>query len=333
MTRHAAQTAFLNTTDWAGSDAQLVAGDASNRKYLRLTDANGRTAILMDAPPDKGEDVRPFVRIADYLRATGLSAPEVFAADINQGFLLIEDLGDALFADLMAKTPERQELLYRASIDALSHLHRADPLDLPLCDAGWMETMNALIFEWYAPNTLADQRGMFHTAFRPLAQRVQDAPRVVILRDYHAQNLLWLPGRQGVAAVGQLDFQDALLGHPAYDLVSILQDARRDVPPEIEAAMLDHYLSTSNMDRASFLTAYAVLGVQRNLCILGIFARLCKRDAKPQYIDLIPRVWDYVQRDLAHPELAGLAQICSDILPIPTPDYLEELRAECPSSP
>lgn len=333
MTRTAEISAFLSQTDWADVPFELVAGDASNRKYLRLTRPEGSTAILMDAPPSKGEDVHPFVQIAQYLNDIGLSAPQIYAQDTDQGFLIIEDLGDALFADLMAADPDLERPLYRASIDALLRLHAADPLDLPTCDPAWIERMNALIFDWYAVGTDAEAIQSFHDSFKPLAKQVDAEEKVVILRDYHAQNLLWLPHREGAAAVGQLDFQDALLGHPAYDLVSILQDARRDVKPTVEAEMIDYYLKQSDRPRDAFLAAYAILGAQRNLCILGIFVRLCKRDGKPHYVDLIPRVWDYVLRDLAHPVLAPVAEVLRPALPYPSPSFLKELKAACPTSP
>lgn len=331
MNRSEEMTAFLATTDWADAAQILVAGDASNRKYTRLTRADGTTAILMDAPPDKGEDVRPFVRIAGYLTDTGLSAPLVFSQDAEKGFLIIEDLGDALFADLMAKDAAYERPLYRAATHALIQLHNAPVLDLPLCDPAWLEKMNALVFDWYAPSTETVSVTHFSDVFRSLAGRLEQVKKVVILRDYHAQNLLWLPARTGVAAVGQLDFQDALLGHPAYDLVSILQDARRDVDPMIEAEMIDLYLTEATFDRDTFLAAYAILGAQRNLAILGIFARLCKRDGKSDYIDLIPRVWGYVQRNLAHPALHPLAETLD--LPEPTPAYLQTLKDACLTSP
>ncbi|MDF1727438.1 MAG: phosphotransferase [Sulfitobacter sp.] len=331
--RETACAAFLQRTAWAGASRQLVAGDASNRRYDRLTRPDGSTAILMDAPPEKGEDVRPFVKLAHHLRKAGLSAPEVMEKDTNAGFLIIEDLGDDLFATLMARDPNLELPLYEAATDALIHLHSAPLPDLPPCDADWMERMNLLIFDWYSPETSAENRAAFHATFRPLAESVAAGPQVVILRDYHAQNLLWLPDRKGVARVGQLDFQDALLGHPAYDLVSILQDARRDVPEPIERAMIDQYLNATGSDRATFLRAYAILGAQRNLCILGIFARLCLRDGKGHYLPLIPRVWEYVQRDLSHPALQDLAALLRPILPEPTPDFLEDLKARCASFP
>lgn len=324
MTRTEQMNAFVATTNWAGSAQVLVAGDASNRKYLRLTNPDGSTAILMDAPPEKGEDVRPFLRIASYLLENGLSAPQIYAQDIETGFLIIEDLGDALFADLMAEDAANERPLYRAATQALVHLSNAPTIDLPLCDPAWLEKMNALIFDWYAPGTDPESVQAFHTAFRPLAELLERSEKVVILRDYHAQNLLWLPDRDGVAAVGQLDFQDALLGHPAYDLVSILQDARRDVVPAIEAEMIEEYLTATGLPREDFLAAYAILGAQRNLCILGIFSRLCRRDGKPHYVDLIPRVWGYVRRNLEHPALAPLAAALD--LPEPTPAFLKSLK-------
>tara|TARA_R110002110_G_scaffold258495_9_gene474315 strand:- start:594 stop:1610 length:1017 start_codon:yes stop_codon:yes gene_type:complete len=334
MTARAEQIeTFLASTEWAQSARQLVAGDASNRRYDRLTRADRHTAILMDAPPDKGEDVRPFIRIANYLTDSGLSAPKIYAQDEVNGLLIIEDLGDDLFATLMQDDPSVEVPLYRAAVDALIQLHDTGPLDLPLCDSDWFRTMNALIFDWYATGTPDDQVAAFHDAFAPLATRLDTDSKVVILRDYHAQNLLWLPDRNGVARVGQLDFQDALLGHPAYDLVSILQDARRDVDPRIEATMIDRYLSGTGADREPFMAAYAILGAQRNLCILGIFARLCQRDGKPHYVDLIPRVWAYVQRDLAHPALTDVAAVLAPILPRPTKEFLESMKARCATSP
>lgn len=316
---------FLSENAWNPEHRIRIAGDASNRAYDRLTRPDGTTAILMDAPPDTGEDVRPFIRLAAYLRQCGLSAPAVMAADETVGFLLLEDLGDALFATLMQDDPSLQQPLYKASVDVLIALHRADPLPLPDCDAAWLTEMTAPLFEWYLPEAGAEIRTAFLTAFHPFADQIAAAPRVTILRDYHAQNLLWLPGRADVARVGILDFQDALAGHRAYDLVSILQDARRDVTAEIEAEMQDYYLSKSPVDPADFRRSYAVLGVQRNLRILGIFARLAKRDGKPSYVDLVPRVWNYVKRNLAHPDLVPLARAL-DAIPEPTPAFLEQLK-------
>ncbi|QFT58284.1 Phosphotransferase enzyme family protein [Sulfitobacter sp. THAF37] len=317
---------FLASCGWQDSSRVRIAGDASNRAYDRLTRAEGGTAILMDAPPETGEDTRPFVHVAAHLRRIGLSAPEVLAADESTGFLLLEDLGDGLFARLMQQDPTTETPLYRAAVDVLIALHAADILPLPPCDADWLIDMTDPFFEWYLHREDATDRAAFHAAFRPCAELVAAAPRVTILRDYHAQNLLWLPDRHGVARVGLLDFQDALSGHRAYDLVSVLQDARRDVSPETKTEMLEYYLSRTHVDEAEFRRDYAALGLQRNLRILGIFARLAKRDGKPSYVDLVPRVWEYVKRNLAHPDLAPVARALA-ALPDPTPDFLEQLKA------
>ena len=325
--------AFITLSGWGQSDATLLAGDASNRRYDRLTFPNGKTAILMDAPPNRGEDVRPFVRIAEYLNRIGLSAPKILARDLTNGFLLIEDLGDDLFARMMKDDPDCQQMLYRAATDVLNRLHAADPLTLPQCDATWLTDMTAPVFEWYLDGETDAVISGFQRVFFPMAAQLDATKRVVILRDYHAENLLWLRERIGTKQVGLLDFQDALLGHPAYDLVSILQDARRDVAPDLEAEMIAHYLNKTDINAPAFHTAYALLGAQRNLRILGIFARLCLRDGKPHYIDLIPRVWGYVMRNLAHPALAPLAEFIDTTLPRPTPDHLEHLKSQCATTP
>ena len=322
---------FLADAGWALARRDLLAGDASNRRYDRLTKPDGNTAVLMDAPAEKGEDVRPFIRIANWLRTQGASAPEVYAEDIDNGFLLIEDLGDDLFARLMIQTPAMTHALYTSATDCLLHLHKAPPPDLPLCDADWLTGAAQMVFDWYAPDS--DAAAEFNALFTPLARILDSAPRVIILRDYHAENLLWLPERSGSARVGLLDFQDALQGHPAYDLVSILQDARRDVASAVEAEMIAHYIQHSGQDGTAFRSAYALLGLQRNLRILGIFARLCLRDGKAHYVDFIPRVWEYVQRNLDDPALEPLAKVLHAALPTPTPDFLEDLKARCATPP
>lgn len=321
---------FLNEQGWQDASQRHLAGDASNRSYKRLRRPDDTTAILMDAPPTTGEDTRPFLHVARYLEALGLSPPEILAADVENGFLLLEDLGDALFARLMAADPNQQPSLYQAAVDVLLHLHQSPPLDLPVCDTDWLVDMTAPAFEFYAPDAGPE---VFLNHLRAQTRTFDVMPRVVILRDYHAENLIWIPARTGTERVGLLDFQDALLGHPAYDLVSVLQDARRDVSTEIEETMIKHYLSNTRCDPVAFRTAYAVIGVQRNLRILGIFARLCLRDAKPHYLDFVPRVWGYLQRDLAHPALGDLASALAPLLPEPSPQFLAKLRRQCPTSP
>ena len=328
--RKAAALAFLADIGWKDAKRTLIAGDASNRRYDRICNADGSIAILMDAPPERGENVRPFVRVAQYLNANGLSAPEILAEDTEQGFLLIEDLGDALFARLMEKaSPEQTRELYGAAVDVLIYLRKAPPLSLEVCDANWLIEMTDIVFEWYERTGNTATRAAFEEIFRPMATQLDAVQKGVILRDYHAENLIWLPDRDGVAKVGLLDFQDALLGHPAYDLVSILQDARRDVPQEIENAMIAYYLEATHMQPEGFRSAYALLGTQRNLRILGIFARLCLRDGKAHYVDFIPRVWRYLNRNLEVPALAPLREFVLSELPEPTPSFLEKLKSQC----
>ncbi len=336
--RDAAARDFVAKTDWAGAQIAPLAGDASNRRYLRLTDtATNATAVLMDAPPERGEDTAPFVAIAGYLTALGLSAPRILAADTKAGFLLIEDLGDALYARLIPTTPGLEPTLYEAATDVLIALHsHAPPAGLATYDAPLMADLAALAYDWYlahagSPDDSA--RAMFRdTMERALRADASEAP-VLIQRDYHAENLLWLPDRDGIARVGLLDFQDAMRGHPAYDLVSLLQDARRDVPPRIAAQMIRHYTDRTRADATAFDRVYHVLGAQRNLRILGVFARLCLRDGKPHYLDLIPRVWNHLMHDLDHPALNEVAPLVRAVLPAPTPEILNLLRAKCASVP
>ncbi|WP_299650825.1 aminoglycoside phosphotransferase family protein [uncultured Tateyamaria sp.] len=330
------KTSFLQHTGWDGAHRVLVAGDASNRKYERLTQA-AQTRILMDAPPEKGEDVRPFVNITSYLRKAGLSAPEVHAQDDANGFLLIEDLGDDLFARVIEQDPTREMPLYEAAVDVLLDLHQAPPPDLPRYDADVMTEAASLAFDWYqrgvrgSVNTNA--RNAFGTAMRAALQPLDAAPAVLIQRDYHAENLIWLPDRSGARRVGLLDYQDAMLGHPAYDLVSVLQDARRDVSPSVQSAMMDRYIAGSGTNDSAFRDAYALLGLQRNLRILGVFARLSLSYGKPHYVDLIPRVWHHIETNLGHPAAAHIAPLIRAELPDPTPTILQSLKNQCQTIP
>lgn len=330
--RRAAMADFLATTDWHAAEARSLAGDASNRRYLRLHRPDGARAVLMDAPPDKGEDTRPFTRIARYLTGLGLSAPAILAEDATGGFLILEDLGDALFARVLERRPDEEMRLYIAATDVLVALHHhAPPADLPPYAPQLMADMAALSFDWYLKGATGEDsaaRAAFHTTMHDLLQLHAPEQDVLIQRDYHAENLLWLPERSGVARVGLLDFQDARAGHPAYDLVSLLQDARRDVPAGVEMQMIDRYIAATGADDHGFRTAYTVLGVQRNLRILGVFARLSLEYGKPHYVDLIPRVWAHMISGLEHPALAPVADMIRAALPAPTPDNLDRLRPQ-----
>ncbi len=334
--RAALATSFLTGTDWAGIAPVMLAGDASNRKYFRLHRAGGGTAVLMDADPAKGEDVRPFVRVARHLSALGLSAPQVYAADEVSGFLLLEDLGDALFARVIPGAPDLEQTLYTNATDALITLHAHPPApDLKPYDTATMTRMAALAWTWYRRGALGDDTGIdpFMAQCASLLDQIAPRAPVMILRDYHAENLIWLPDRAGAARTGLLDFQDAMTGHPAYDLVSMLQDARRDVGSDIERATIAHYVTRTGQDAAAFDRAYHLLGAQRNLRILGVFARLSLHYAKPHYVDLIPRVWGHLDRCLSHPALAPIAACIRADLPVPTPALLQRLKDLCGTVP
>jgi len=328
LDRAARARAFLDTTDWRAAEVRPLAGDASNRKYQRLH-LGDRSAVLMDAAPELGEDVRPFVAVAQWLATLGLSSPRILAEDMGQGFLLIEDLGDDLYARVVARDAALEPPLYEAAVDVLLRLHDAPPIaGLTAYDPKVMTPLAALSYDWYLGESQgADpaRREAFCAEIEPVLAEFTECS-VTILRDYHAENLLWLPDRDGAARVGLLDFQDAMTGDPAYDLVSLLMDARRDVSPEVEDAMIGHYAQAGGMDRAAFETRYHVAGAQRNLRILGVFARLSRRDGKRHYVDLIPRVWGHLMRNLDHPALAGVAAKVKTDLPPPDDAVLERLR-------
>lgn len=320
--------AFLAGTDWASATRKPLSGDASNRRYERLF-LGDETAVLMDAPPDRGEDVRPFVSIASYLSGLGFSAPTILASDEEAGFLLLEDLGDDLYARVLERGEADEHQIYAAAVDLLADLHEAAPPKVESYTPGLMADLATLAFTKYRAGiegSAGDEAAIFTERFERLLADHASSPQVLILRDYHAENLLWLPDRPGVARVGLLDFQDAMLGHPAYDLVSLLQDARRDVPAAIEAAMIERYLDRTGTDQHPFRTAYALLGVQRNLRILGVFARLGTEYGKPYYVDLIPRVWAHMIRSLEHPVLSPVADLLRNALPAPEPSALARLR-------
>ena len=301
----AAAPAFLAAHGWDKAEIRPLAGDASFRRYFRVF-RDGRTAVLMDAPPEH-EDIGPFLNVAHHLLERGFLPPRPLAVDRERGLLLLEDFGDDRVAPLLQREPEREGELYREAVDILARLaSKPAPGDLAPYDDAAMSREVGLFTEWYAPalGLEVEQESYlasWRQAWADLLPVVEDNP-VLVLRDYHADNLMVLEGR---SELGLIDFQDALAGHPAYDLVSLLQDARRDVDPKLEAEMLDHYATRANVaDRALFRAHYEILGAQRNTKILGIFTRLWKRDGKPHYLSFQPRVWNYLERNLAHPALA-----------------------------
>lgn len=335
--------AFLDAMpEWRHCQFAYLQGDASTRAYARLHGPAG-TAILMDAPrqPDGppvrdgkpysqiahlAEDMRPFSAIADALRAAGLSAPEILAQNLASGLLLIEDLGDRVYGAELQRGAAQAEL-WRAAVDVLLQLRGVPvPARLPLRDGttytlprrdrAAFEIEIDLVLDWYWPAVKGapaspQVRAEFAALWRPVIDRLLALPGGWFLRDYHSPNILWLPERPGVARVGVIDFQDALNEHSAFDLVSLLQDARVTVPPELEQDLIIHYCGEAarrepGFDRDGFMTAYADFGAQRNARLVGLWVRLLKRDGKPQYLQHLPRTWGYLDRNLSQPHLAQL---------------------------
>ncbi|WP_430625033.1 aminoglycoside phosphotransferase family protein [Rhizorhabdus histidinilytica] len=291
--------AFLDRAGWGGGDIRPLAGDASFRRYFRVH-RDGDSAVLMDAPPEH-EDSRPFLAVAEHLAAIGFRAPRVLARDLEAGLILLEDFGDDRMKEAIEADPAAETPIYAQAIDLLADLHGHAAGPLPPYDMAVYQREAGLFPEWYMPavGLDADAEGCatsWAAAWDAVLAPIAADRSVSVLRDYHAENIMLL----GDGSLGLLDFQDALAGHPAYDLVSLLQDARRDVPPDVEAAMIARYAARRPFDEA----AYALLGAQRNAKILGIFTRLWKRDGKPRYLAFQPRVWGYLERDLAHPALA-----------------------------
>jgi N-acetylmuramate 1-kinase len=331
---------FLQEAGFLQARRVPVQGDASTRIYERL-ERGDRSAILMiaprrpDGPPVRdgkpysaiahlAEDVAPFVAMARALRQRGFSAPEVLAADLAEGWLVLEDLGSE--GVLAGDPPQIVKERYEAALDVLVALHSQKlPDTLPIApsvshrippyDLDALSIEVELLLDWYFPQRgrqpSADLRAGFRTLWQEMLASALSAPATWVLRDYHSPNLLWLPDREGIAHVGLLDFQDALMGPAAYDVVSLLQDARADVSVAVEDELVGRYLKARHaaerdFDMVQFVELYALMGAQRATKILGIFARLSERDGKPQYLRHQPRVWRNLRRSLAHPSLARL---------------------------
>jgi len=302
---------FLARAGWGDATRSVLADDASFRRYDRLIQGSKR-GVLMDAPPPM-EDVRPFIHIDRLLRRMGLSAPEILAEDAQAGLLLLEDLGDSTYTRVLANGGD-EAALYELALDLLVELHRRFEGDeaLPSYDDEAFLTEATLLTDWYMPavsgrETPPALRSEYSDLWRSALADARRMPPTLVLRDYHVDNMIWLPDRPGAAACGLLDFQDARLGPVTYDLVSLLEDARRDVPPALAAKLLGRYLDAfPELDREAFAASYAIMGAQRSAKILGIFTRLDRRDGKPAYLTHIPRVWRWLEGDLVHPALARL---------------------------
>lgn len=294
---------FLARHGWQSARHTPLAGDASARAYIRLTEED-RRAILMLAPPEDRAAFDAFVDIARRLSALGLSAPAIHATDPAQGLMLLEDLGCSDFTALGATLPWASDAL----VDVLVHLARAaDPWPVPVLTPARMAEMTRIALPGEAGEALAEMEQLFACLL--------DAPPVPALRDVHAENLLWLPERAGLARVGLLDFQDAVMAPVGYDLVSYIHDARRDVPPQIAASATQRFVGALALDPDRFAAQAAALSFQRNLRILGVFRRLAHERGKPGYLSFLPRVFGHVSRALDHPALASLARAMQPHLP------------------
>ncbi len=268
---------------------------------------------------ENGGDVAPFVRAARHLAALGISTPEIFRVGPAEGTLVMEDLGDASLARIAKRQPEREAALYTAATDLLVALH-AHPPPAWASRYGPAEMAAALAPAWehYArPRPTAGRAEAAAALLRDLLDRHAPDTSVLLHRDFHAENLIWLPRRAGLARIGVLDMQDALAGHPAYDLASLLQDARRAIAPGLERALIDRYVAATGRDRQAFEAAYILQAIQRHTRILGIFARLARQGGKPGYLRLMPRVWGHLLRNLDHPVTAPLRPALLDLLPAP----------------
>lgn len=312
---------FIARAGWADAAIYPLPGDASFRRYFRLTRAGGETAMLMHAPPPH-EDPAPFLDVAQWLTEGGMRGPAILAAEPAAGWVLTEDFGDDRMRDWLDVHPGDEREAYQAAVDALVALHRLPPGPFAPYDMAVYQREATLLTEWWCPAQGLDvDNAGYAAAWGEVMQPViaRQNPGVTVLRDYHAENIMLLGGRPA-APQGLIDFQDALVGHPAYDLVSLLQDARRDVDVHLETAMLLHYAQATGVSRDDFLADYATLGAQRNAKIVGIFTRLNARDGKPRYLAMIPRVWAALERDLAHPALVPVARWFDANIP-------DELRA------
>jgi aminoglycoside/choline kinase family phosphotransferase len=301
---------FLHSAGWHSATCEPVSGDASARKYFRLRQDN-QSAILMDASQNL-ECVAPFIHINGHLQQLGFSTPAILARDENHGFLLLEDFGDATFASLLDNQGDA-ERLFSLAIDVLITLHQ-NPLAIPRgLQTYHPEKMLAdieLFLEWCTPKPSAAGQAEFQAAWREILPLAHQIPTSLLLRDYHVGNLMFLPDREGIRQAGLLDFQDAYQGPITYDLISLLEDARRDVPDHLRDKMMTRYLARfPALDQKAFETSLAILAALRHTRVLAIFERLSRHEGRHNYKQLhSPRVERLLQRSLRHPVLAGVKQ-------------------------
>ena len=322
--RDAQVDAFLAAAGWRSAERQALAGDLSARRYLRLRLPGGESAVLMDAPPERDPSTPAFVRMTAWLREAGLSAPEILSSDPPAGLLLLEDFGDHKVSAIPADAAQR-DAIYGAALDLLLLLRSRRPPDLAAPDARQFVAMTTLADEWYPG---LDKRALrpFRSVLETVFDDILRDPPTVSLRDFHADNLIWLPGRSGLARLGLLDYQDAFLTHPVYDLVSLLTDARTDIDPQFRQRHFSAYLDRSGDDRDRWSLAFAAFAAQRNLRILGIFARAARAFGKPAHLDKQRRVHGYFAEALAHPVFDGVRTAALRAVPAPSPSTVAGAR-------
>ncbi|NHF72949.1 tRNA (adenosine(37)-N6)-threonylcarbamoyltransferase complex ATPase subunit type 1 TsaE [Paracoccus xiamenensis] len=325
--RAAERAGFAQGAGWAEAQVAFLAGDASARRYFRL-ERDGKTAVLMDADADT---LAPYLAMTDWLRDRGFDAPRVLAADRDRGLSLIEDFGDAQLARVIESDPASAGPLMERIAAMLARLASFPPAPGILqLDGPEMARQVGMFADHYPEAAGADAEAMAAAAqIAPTVARLHahlcaDLPPVTSLRDFHAENLILTADNR----LGLLDFQDAVATHPGYDLVSVLHDARRSLPAEVEKAAIARFLADTGLDPDRFRAAFALLGAQRNLRIMGIFTRLCLRDGKPRYLSFMPHTWALIGRETAHPALADLARLIGRI-PAPTPEIIERIRSRC----
>ena len=327
MTRQDDIQTFLASAGLVGAKVSPLAGDASSRRYWRVVHA-GTDYVVMDVPPESGLDTQPFLKVSHHLRSCGYSAPEIHAHNSASGFMLMEDLGDNLYAHLLRDAHDPELPVYEAAVDVLVDLTQQElpPLSEPY-EGDEMTEKSALAGGWYAGKSEATH--FIRENLKPLLVETECAPQTLVLRDYHSENLIWLPDRTGLKRVGLLDFQDAMIGPVGYDLISLLDDARRDVSPSIKVPLVNRYARGIGLDLETMLRLNALLAVQRSLRILGVFARLSLFYSKPNYVNLIPRVWAQMACALEHPVHSTIREGLIGLLPPPDTEHLSDLRARC----
>lgn len=312
----------------SGVTVTPLAGDASGRRYARWSHPAFGKMIHMDARDDRPNGVSDFIKIDSHLRELGISAPEILAQSPSE--LLLEDLGDALFSTLLKSHPELEKETYITAADLLLRIQTGPiPPNIPILDPDVMTDAIAPVFESYLigatgrtdPTAQADITNLL----KPLLEETYPNSPRLLLRDYHSENLIWLPGRTAFARAGVLDFQDAHLGHQAYDLASLLEDTRRDVSEETRTTVLDHFITKLEVDPEIFMEGFCTQAAQRNIRILGILANLAYNHRKRRYLAFLPRVWTHLQRDFEHPSLHELRDKFNEIIPAPSPEILARL--------